>query len=215
MDLRTQPEGRDRERHRASADRWRRSGRHSRRRGAGARRASDRWSSTRRHSGAGRSIARRLVPDERSLRDLYGSEAAKATALHETFAAMADRIDYWPKALVWNVGDNVADIAVDGRNSPHRIHSSRFWPPARPTGCCPFAGWTTPGVFSLGGAQVALKSQGCAIGERVVFLRLRAAAVSRGVAIHESRRGSRCRPRHGALLGQTQSPARCSPCSRP
>ena len=34
----------------------------------------------------------------------------------------------------------------------------------------PFAGWTVPGVFSLGGAQVALKSQGCAIGERVVFL---------------------------------------------
>ena len=34
----------------------------------------------------------------------------------------------------------------------------------------PFRGWTTPGVFTLGGAQIALKSQGCAIGEQVVFL---------------------------------------------
>ena len=33
----------------------------------------------------------------------------------------------------------------------------------------PFPGWTLPGVYTLGAAQVALKFQGCAIGERVVF----------------------------------------------
>ena len=33
----------------------------------------------------------------------------------------------------------------------------------------PFPGWTLPGVFTLGAAQVALKYQGCAIGQRVVF----------------------------------------------
>ena len=33
----------------------------------------------------------------------------------------------------------------------------------------PFPGWTLPGVYTLGAAQVALKYQGCAIGERVVF----------------------------------------------
>ena len=34
----------------------------------------------------------------------------------------------------------------------------------------PIPGWTLPGVFTLGGAQIALKSQGCAIGSAVVFL---------------------------------------------
>jgi len=33
----------------------------------------------------------------------------------------------------------------------------------------PIPGWTLPGVFTLGGAQIALKAQGCAIGRRVVF----------------------------------------------
>ena len=33
----------------------------------------------------------------------------------------------------------------------------------------PVPGWTMPGVYSLGAAQIALKYQGCAIGERVVF----------------------------------------------
>ncbi len=34
----------------------------------------------------------------------------------------------------------------------------------------PFPGWTLPGVYTLGGAQIALKYQGCAIGARVVFM---------------------------------------------
>ena len=34
----------------------------------------------------------------------------------------------------------------------------------------PFPGWTLPGVFTMGGAQVALKAQGCAIGAPVVFM---------------------------------------------
>src|SRR5690606_33945093 len=33
----------------------------------------------------------------------------------------------------------------------------------------PLPGWTLPGVFTLGGSQIALKYQGCAIGRRVVF----------------------------------------------
>ncbi len=66
--------------------------------------------------GGGQIYRQRLVADERSPRDLYGSEARKATALHETIAALAGRVDYWPQALVWNIGGNVADIAVAGHN---------------------------------------------------------------------------------------------------
>ena len=34
----------------------------------------------------------------------------------------------------------------------------------------PFPGWTLPGVFTLGGAQIALKAQGVALGRRIVLL---------------------------------------------
>ena len=34
----------------------------------------------------------------------------------------------------------------------------------------PFPGWTTPGVFTLGAAQIALKAQGVAIGRRVALV---------------------------------------------
>ncbi len=34
----------------------------------------------------------------------------------------------------------------------------------------PFPGWTLPGIYTLGGAQIALKYQGCAIGTRIVFM---------------------------------------------
>lgn len=34
----------------------------------------------------------------------------------------------------------------------------------------PFKGWTAPGVFTLGGAQIALKHQACAVGVHPVFL---------------------------------------------
>ncbi len=120
-------------------------------------------------SGGGQIYRQRLVPDERTPRDLYGSEAGKATALHETFARIRDRIDYLPQALVWNVRDKAADVAVDGRT--RRLDFSHLILATGATDrVLPFRGWTTPGVFTLGGAQIALKSQGCAIGEQVVFL---------------------------------------------
>jgi NADPH-dependent 2,4-dienoyl-CoA reductase/sulfur reductase-like enzyme len=119
--------------------------------------------------GGGQIYRQRLVPDERSPRALYGSEAKKATALHKTLAALADRLDYWPQALVWNLAGNVADIAMDGHNR-HTDFTHLLLATGATDRVLPFAGWTVPGVFSLGGAQVALKSQGCAIGERVVFL---------------------------------------------
>lgn len=120
-------------------------------------------------SGGGQIYRQRLVPDERAPRDLYGSEAAKATALHETFAQIRDQIDYLPETLVWNVRDKTADVATGNRT--RRIGFSHLVLAAGATDrVLPFHGWTTPGVFTLGGSQIALKSQGCAIGERVVFL---------------------------------------------
>jgi NADPH-dependent 2,4-dienoyl-CoA reductase/sulfur reductase-like enzyme len=120
-------------------------------------------------SAGGQIYRQRLVPDERSPRDLYGSEAEKATALHETFARISDKIDYFPQSLVWNIRSNSVDVMMGDRN--RRFAFSHL---VLTTGATdrvvPFHGWTKPGVFTLGGAQIALKSQGCAIGEQVVFI---------------------------------------------
>ncbi|HUZ63571.1 MAG TPA: FAD-dependent oxidoreductase [Acetobacteraceae bacterium] len=105
----------------------------------------------------------------RSAKTLYGFEAAKARALHAAFDALRPHVDFRPDTLVWNI-------------RPHRLFTMR----AGDTGEIPFdqallctgamdrviplPGWTLPGVTSLGGSQVALKAQGCAIGRRVAFL---------------------------------------------
>ena len=39
--------------------------------------------------------------------------------LHRDFAALTERIDYRPQALLWNLRDGIADVARDGAN--HRV----------------------------------------------------------------------------------------------
>ena len=120
-------------------------------------------------SAGGQIYRQRLFPDERTPRDLYGSEAEKATALHDIFAQIRDRIDYFPESLVWNIRDRAADVMI-GDQTRQLAFSHLILSTGATDRVVPFQGWTTPGVFTLGGAQIALKSQGCAIGEQVVFL---------------------------------------------
>lgn len=116
----------------------------------------------------GQIYRQRPVPDGRSAKSLYGSEAGKAQALHATFDALAGRIDYWPQALLWNLRDGEADIAVAGEN--RRVsYDGLILATGATDRILPIPGWTLPGVFTLGGSQVALKAQGCVIGSRVVF----------------------------------------------
>lgn len=100
---------------------------------------------------------------------LYGGAAAKATALHAAFDALRGSIDYRPETLVWSIADRTAHTLRKGG-----CEEIRFDRLLLATGAMdrviPFPGWTTPGVFTLGGAQIALKHQGCAIGRRTVFL---------------------------------------------
>ena len=105
---------------------------------------------------------------ERPAKALYGFEAEKAIAIHHALDGLHDRIDYRPETLVWNAREHVLDL--DGPRGRERLPFDRL---VLATGATdrsiPFPGWTLPGVFSLGGAQIALKAQGCAIGRRVVF----------------------------------------------
>lgn len=117
----------------------------------------------------GQIYRQRLVPDGRSTSALYGSEAHKAEALHRDFAALDGKLDYWPQALLWNLHAGRADIMVEG-TSRQVAYDGLVLATGATDRILPIPGWTLPGVFTLGGAQIALKSQGCAIGSRIVFL---------------------------------------------
>ncbi|MGN6581171.1 MAG: FAD-dependent oxidoreductase [Bordetella sp.] len=106
----------------------------------------------------------------RDAKALYGTEAARAQNLHATFDRMTPSLDYRPQTLLWNAQPDCLDLL----HVPTREASALAWRDVIvATGATdrvlPVPGWTLPGVYTLGGAQVALKYQGCAIGDAVVF----------------------------------------------
>lgn len=105
---------------------------------------------------------------QRRANQLYGFEARKAQAVHQTLDAMSAQIDYRPDTLVWNAEDGHLHTL-----SQQRVGTVQYDRLLIATGATdrilPVPGWTLPGVYSLGAAQIALKAQGCAIGEQVVF----------------------------------------------
>lgn len=114
----------------------------------------------------------RQQPDgfSRGARQLYGFEHSKATALHEAAKQMivSGQIDYRPNTLVWDADVRQLYVTCDGKHDA--IPYERVILATGATDrVLPFAGWTLPGVYTLGGAQIALKYQGCAIGKRVVL----------------------------------------------
>jgi len=100
---------------------------------------------------------------------IYGFEAKKAEAIHRAIGDARDLIDYRPATLVWNVFGDSLDLLT--REGPRQQRFDRL---VLATGAMdralPFPGWTLPGVFTLGGAQIALKAQGVAIGRRVALV---------------------------------------------
>ena len=100
---------------------------------------------------------------------LYGFEAQKAEAVHAALDGLRERIDYRPNTLIWNIEGSIAQAL-----GPNGIGRIAFDAIILATGAMdrviPFPGWTLPGVFTMGGSQVALKAQGCAIGDPVVFM---------------------------------------------
>jgi hydrogen cyanide synthase HcnB len=119
---------------------------------------------------------------KRTAQMLYGFEAARANAVHQAFEALQGLVDYQPDSLVWNAQGGLLDVL----RSASSTASPGVSPGAPTTQTVPYQqlivatgaadrvlpvpGWTLPGVYTLGGAQVALKFQGCAIGQRVVFM---------------------------------------------
>lgn len=101
---------------------------------------------------------------------LYGFEHRKASALHHTANTLitSGRIDYRPETLVWDADDQYLYVTCHGKHDS--IPYDRLILATGATDrVLPFEGWTLPGVYTLGGAQIALKYQGCAIGNTVVM----------------------------------------------
>lgn len=124
---------------------------------------------------------------QRSPRELYGFEGGKAQALHRAMAKLLPHLDYRPNTLAWacethsDLGEApAAKPCESGRITGYlatlrgvREQNVPFTHLIIASGATdrvlPMPGWTLPGVYTLGAAQTALKSQGCAIGRRVVF----------------------------------------------
>ena len=105
----------------------------------------------------------------RSYETLYGTEAARAASLHETFDELKDKIDYLPETLVWNISPGTVHL-VNGNQYRTLDFDALIICSGATDRLMPVKGWQYAGTYSLGGAQVALKSQGCAIGSRVAFM---------------------------------------------
>lgn len=114
----------------------------------------------------------RQPPDDagfvRTKKALYGFEAKKADAVHQAMARILPEIEYRPEALAWGIRQGCIELFehAQHRQVPftHLIIAS-----GATDRIFPVPGWTLPGCYSLGGAQVSLKGQGCAIGRNVVF----------------------------------------------
>jgi NADPH-dependent 2,4-dienoyl-CoA reductase/sulfur reductase-like enzyme len=106
---------------------------------------------------------------KRSAQTLYGFEANKARAIHRTLEGLRTQFDYRPDTLVWNGENGVLDTLRQGSHAGRQPYDRLIIASGATDRVLPIPGWTLPGVYTLGAAQIALKFQGCAIGSRVVL----------------------------------------------
>jgi NADPH-dependent 2,4-dienoyl-CoA reductase/sulfur reductase-like enzyme len=113
----------------------------------------------------------RRQPDNftRPYAKLYGTEAGSAQALHESFDALRDKIDYLPETLAWNIADGKVHVTSNQRSKALPYDALVICSGATDR-LMPVKGWHYAGTYSLGASQIALKAQACAIGRQIVFL---------------------------------------------
>jgi NADPH-dependent 2,4-dienoyl-CoA reductase/sulfur reductase-like enzyme len=118
---------------------------------------------------AGGQIFRQVRPDLRlDIAALLGAEAEGYRRTHATFEALRGRVDYRPRTLAWGIEDSTLYTMQDRAGATVSFDALILATGATDR-VLPLAGWTLPGVFTLGGAQALLKEHGCLIGRRLVF----------------------------------------------
>jgi NADPH-dependent 2,4-dienoyl-CoA reductase/sulfur reductase-like enzyme len=104
----------------------------------------------------------------RPLQALYGMQAKQAGDFFAAWSALQSQVDWRPDTLVWQIEDRALHVLEKGRADVLPFDALVLATGATDR-VLPFPGWTLPGVFTLGGSQVLLKSQAAMIGPRVVF----------------------------------------------
>lgn len=101
---------------------------------------------------------------------LYGSEAAKAVALHRTFDAMAaaGRLAHHPRSSVVAIAQGRLQV-LDAEGSRWIAYDRLILATGAMDRIMPVPGWESAGVYGLGAMQIALKAQGAALGRRLVL----------------------------------------------
>ncbi|MBB3320440.1 MULTISPECIES: NAD(P)/FAD-dependent oxidoreductase [unclassified Rhizobium] len=104
----------------------------------------------------------------RPTRQLYGFDTARALANFNAVASLRSDIDYRPNTQIWGAAVGMLHVVNAGRASV-QPWSSLVIASGAMDRLFPVKGWTAPGVYSLGGAQVALKADASLVGRRVLF----------------------------------------------
>jgi NADPH-dependent 2,4-dienoyl-CoA reductase/sulfur reductase-like enzyme len=99
---------------------------------------------------------------------LLGAEGENYRRTHAVFDCLREHIDYRPLTLAWGVEDRTLHT-IRGNAAATVEFDALILATGATDRTLPISGWTLPGVFTLGGAQVLLKEHGCLIGRRVVF----------------------------------------------
>ncbi len=99
---------------------------------------------------------------------VLGRAYDKFERFHAQSVMVTGKVDYRPQTLVWNVFEQHLHTVSKGKldEVPYDFLIIATGATDR---ILPVKGWTLPGVYTLGGAQILLKEQGCLIGRRVVF----------------------------------------------
>ncbi|RWE36059.1 MAG: FAD/NAD(P)-binding oxidoreductase [Mesorhizobium sp.] len=119
---------------------------------------------------AGGQGTRRLGPlAEPRMNALFGTRYAARVRDRETVEdAILAQSNYRPLTTIWGVYDKRLEVFAGDRLSNIPFQHLLLCTGATDR-ILPVAGWTLPGVYTLGGAQVALKKHGTFIGRKIVF----------------------------------------------
>lgn len=121
------------------------------------------------HRCGGQIYRQSFIGDIRNKTDIYGDQTKKADRLHKIFEDIIPFIKYRPQTNVWHLFDKQLHLSYNGKQE-----TLAFKKLILATGATdrvlPFKGWTLPGVYTLGAAQTALKSQATLVGDEIVFM---------------------------------------------
>jgi NADPH-dependent 2,4-dienoyl-CoA reductase/sulfur reductase-like enzyme len=102
------------------------------------------------------------------MRRILGGGFAAYSEFHRVAESLRERVDLRAETLAWNIHGGAVHLAAAGGLAA-LSYDALILATGATDRVMPAPGWTLPGVFSLGAAQVLLKDQGCLIGQSVVF----------------------------------------------